>query len=168
MNKKKKETNGGGSATSVAASHVLTLDESMSAYRPQTTKTGNLPNISFILRKPENLGTEMKAVASTSCNGPIIHLEIQEGKDNIQGIRRSAGWQRARSWGEVRTSREWWTLARRAESTKAKRKTKIESMRLTLVFLSLKWARWDIANHQSRNTAQRWHWTDVLTWQRTN
>ena len=32
------------------------FDESMSAYRPRTTKTGNLPNLSFILRKPEPLG----------------------------------------------------------------------------------------------------------------
>ena len=68
----------------VAASRVLTLDESMSAFRPQTSKTGNLPNISFILRKPEDLGTELKAVASTSCNGPILHLEVQEGKENMK------------------------------------------------------------------------------------
>ena len=68
----------------VAASRVLTLDESMSAFRPQTSKTGNLPNISFILRKPENLGTELKAVASTSCNGPILFLEVQEGKDPMK------------------------------------------------------------------------------------
>ena len=64
----------------VASSRVKTLDESMSAFRPQKTKTGNLPNISFILRKPKNLGTELKSIASTSANGPIIHAEIQEGK----------------------------------------------------------------------------------------
>ena len=64
----------------VAASRIKTLDESMSAFRPQTRKTGNLPNISFILRKPEPLGTELKTVASTTCNGPIIHAEVQEGK----------------------------------------------------------------------------------------
>ena len=68
----------------VASSRVLTLDESMSAFRPQLSKTGNLPNISFILRKPENLGTELKAVASTTCNGPIIHLEVQEGKNAMK------------------------------------------------------------------------------------
>ncbi len=33
-----------------------TADESMSAYRPRTTKLGGLPNISFVLRKPEPLG----------------------------------------------------------------------------------------------------------------
>jgi len=31
-------------------------DESMSAYRPRTTKLGDLPNISFVMRKPEPLG----------------------------------------------------------------------------------------------------------------
>ena len=64
----------------VAASRVKTMDESMSAYRPQTRKTGNLPNISYILRKPEPLGTELKTVASIGSNGPIIYAEIQEGK----------------------------------------------------------------------------------------
>ena len=68
----------------VAASRVLTLDESMSAFRPQTEKSGNLPNISYIMRKPENLGTELKAVSSTSCNGPMIYLEVQEGKEGMR------------------------------------------------------------------------------------
>jgi hypothetical protein len=47
----------------VAASARKTLDESMSAYRPRTSKTGGWPNISFILRKPEPLGTEFKVIA---------------------------------------------------------------------------------------------------------
>ena len=64
----------------VASSRTKTLDESMSAYRPQTAKTGNLPNISFILRKPKNLGTELKTIATKGCNGAMIHAEIQEGK----------------------------------------------------------------------------------------
>jgi len=33
-----------------------TADESMSSYRPRTTKLGGLPNISFVMRKPEPLG----------------------------------------------------------------------------------------------------------------
>ena len=70
--------------STIASSRIKTLDESMSAYRPQTKKTGNLPNISFILRKPENLGTELKTVASTGSNGPIIFAEIQEGKDGMK------------------------------------------------------------------------------------
>lgn len=68
----------------VASSRVKTLDESMSAFRPQTTKTGNLPNISFILRKPEPLGTELKTVASKGSNGPIIWAEVQEGKTGMK------------------------------------------------------------------------------------
>jgi hypothetical protein len=49
----------------VAASVRKVLDESMSAWCPQTTPTGGLPNISFILRKPEPLGTEFKCIACT-------------------------------------------------------------------------------------------------------
>jgi hypothetical protein len=39
------------------------LDESMSSYQPRTTATGSLPNISFIFRKPDPLGTEFKCAA---------------------------------------------------------------------------------------------------------
>jgi hypothetical protein len=34
---------------------ILVVDESMSAFAPHTSKTGGLPNISFIKRKPEHL-----------------------------------------------------------------------------------------------------------------
>ena len=44
----------------VASSVIMTLDESMSAWRPRTSSAGGLPNISFILRKPRPLGTEFK------------------------------------------------------------------------------------------------------------
>jgi hypothetical protein len=47
----------------IAASVIKLLDESMSAWRPRKSKTGGLPNISFILRKPEPLGTEFKSMA---------------------------------------------------------------------------------------------------------
>jgi hypothetical protein len=47
----------------VAASVIKLLDETMSAWRPRKNKTGGLPNISFILRKPEPLGTEFKTMA---------------------------------------------------------------------------------------------------------
>ena len=46
----------------VAASAKKVLDELMSAWKPQTTKTGGLPHLSFILRKPEPLGTEFKCI----------------------------------------------------------------------------------------------------------
>lgn len=47
----------------LAASVVKVLDESMSAWRPRTTKAGGLPHLSLIARKPEPLGTEFKTVA---------------------------------------------------------------------------------------------------------
>jgi hypothetical protein len=52
------------------------LDESMSSYRPRTTATGSLPNISFIFRKPEPLGTEFKCAACPII-GTMKCLEIQ-------------------------------------------------------------------------------------------
>ena len=48
----------------VQAPNIRVLDESMSAFRPRTTKTGNLTYLSFILRKPEPLGTEFKTLAA--------------------------------------------------------------------------------------------------------
>ena len=67
----------------IAPGFVKVLDESMSAWCPQTTKTGGLPAISFVLRKPEPLGTELKvkADAETKIN---LKLEIQEGKEAMQ------------------------------------------------------------------------------------
>ena len=35
-------------------------------------------------RKPKNLGTELKTVASRDCNGPMIHAEVQEGKTSMK------------------------------------------------------------------------------------
>ena len=68
----------------IASSRVKTMDESMSAFKPRTTKTGNLPNISYIMRKPQPLGTELKTVASKGSNGPMIWAEVQEGKIGMQ------------------------------------------------------------------------------------
>jgi hypothetical protein len=43
----------------VQISKWLVIDETMSAWRPRTTPTGGLPNLSFILRKPEPLGKSL-------------------------------------------------------------------------------------------------------------
>jgi hypothetical protein len=43
-----------------AASRLMVLNESMSAYCPWTTQPGGLPHLSFIGRKPEPLGTDFK------------------------------------------------------------------------------------------------------------
>jgi len=50
-------------AKMIVASVIKLLDESMSAWCPRKDKTGGLPNIPFILRKPEPLGTEFKSIA---------------------------------------------------------------------------------------------------------
>ncbi len=58
---------------------MLVLDEIMSAWRPQTTPTGGLPNVSFIPRKPEPLGTEFKTVCC-GVTGVMLFVEVQKGK----------------------------------------------------------------------------------------
>ena len=66
----------------ILPSEIIAVDESMSAFRPQTTSTGRFPNISFIARKPENLGTEFK---SSVCPvlGVMMFLELQRGKNGM-------------------------------------------------------------------------------------
>jgi hypothetical protein len=60
------------------------MDKSMSSFRPQTSKTGNLPHLSFILRKPKPLGTKFKRreFKNMVCGATrmMLALEIQEGK----------------------------------------------------------------------------------------
>ena len=51
------------------------LDESMSPWKPQSSATGNLPHLSYIMRKPK----EFKLVACAA-TGIMLHLEIQQGK----------------------------------------------------------------------------------------
>lgn len=46
---------------------------------------GNLPNISFIARKPEPLGTEFKTVCD-AVTGLMLHLEIQRGKAGMSRL----------------------------------------------------------------------------------
>jgi hypothetical protein len=58
------------------------LDESMSSFRPCTTKLGGLPNISFILRKPEPIGTKFKTSVCPKLN-VMSHMELCEGKEGM-------------------------------------------------------------------------------------
>ena len=44
----------------IAASIDIVLDESMSPFKPRTTATSVLPNVSFMFRKPKPLGIELK------------------------------------------------------------------------------------------------------------
>ncbi|KAL7425984.1 hypothetical protein ACHAXM_000719 [Skeletonema potamos] len=60
-------------ARKVAASYCKVHDESMSALKPRTTKTGGLPFLSFILRKPKPIGTEFKATACTETGKCFVY-----------------------------------------------------------------------------------------------
>ncbi len=65
----------------VASSIWKIFDESMSAFRPQTTPTGNLPHLSFVERKPEPLGTEFKTCCCSE-TGIMLSLEVVRGKSD--------------------------------------------------------------------------------------
>ena len=65
----------------MSGSGIFVFDESMSAFRPRTTKNGNLPHLSWIMRKPEPLGTEFKSV-SEAVTGVMMALEITRSKDD--------------------------------------------------------------------------------------
>ena len=58
----------------------------MCAWRPRQTKLGNLPNISYIIRKPEPLGTEFKTVCCP-ITGVMTYMEIQRGKEGMKNMR---------------------------------------------------------------------------------
>jgi hypothetical protein len=73
----------------VMSSFEKVLDELMSAFRPQTRKTGDLPNLSFIPRKPEPLGAEFKCICC-AITGIMIWIELQRGKDGMRAAEYSA------------------------------------------------------------------------------
>lgn len=62
-------------------SNISVFDETMSAWCPQTSFTGGLPNISNIQRKPEPLGTEAKSAVSGGDLRVMRYLEIMKGKE---------------------------------------------------------------------------------------
>jgi len=66
----------------VNTSFMQTLDKSMSEFCPQTRTTGNLPHLSFILHKLENLWTKFKVVMCP-ITGIILFLEIQKGHEKM-------------------------------------------------------------------------------------
>ena len=86
-------------------SNHLCMDEMMAAYRPRKTKTGGLPNLTSIPRKPEPLGTEYKCVACSRTN-VTLYLELQRGKEGMKGTKyhRHLG---ATAACSVRLSEEW-------------------------------------------------------------
>jgi hypothetical protein len=58
--------------------HYAVLDESMSGWRPKTTATGGLPNITFEPRKPVNLGTMIRNGCECR-SGIMVHHDIVKG-----------------------------------------------------------------------------------------
>jgi len=69
----------------ISASHVLVFDESMSSFIPRTTKTGGLPNLLYVCRKPELLGTEFKNIVDGMIV-TMIWLEIQEVEHRMRAL----------------------------------------------------------------------------------
>ena len=72
--------------THVILSFVKVLDETMSAFQPRSTKTGGLPNLTWLLRKPEPLGTEFKTVCC-AITGLMTVMETQRGRDGMKDIK---------------------------------------------------------------------------------
>jgi len=75
------------------APNIKVLDEMMSAWRPQTRNSGNLPSLSFILRKPEPLGTGFKDMTAGEEFGMFendyeFHTRIQRMEHIIKHIPR--------------------------------------------------------------------------------
>ena len=60
--------------------NITCLDESMVAWKPQTTFTGGLPNISHIDHKPEDIGCEQKTAASSGPLSVMRFIEVNKGK----------------------------------------------------------------------------------------
>jgi hypothetical protein len=74
----------------VRAGVTKTADETMSGFRPRTTKYGipPIPHISLISRKPVDLGTEFKNIGDAE-TGIMLHLEVQRGKEPMKQLQYS-------------------------------------------------------------------------------
>ena len=70
----------------IAASFLKVGDESMREIRFRTTAKGNLPHLSYVLRKPETLGNKFKIV-SCSVTGALLFIEVQRGKEGMKDSR---------------------------------------------------------------------------------
>lgn len=60
----------------------LTEDESMIAFRPQTSATGDAPHLTSLPLKPEDLGFELKNIGC-GVTGVIVYQELQEGQKRM-------------------------------------------------------------------------------------
>lgn len=69
-----------GKRQDLVSSTYLVLDESMSAWRPKTSKFGGLPNITYEQRKPKPLGTMLKnGVEATT--GIMVYQDVVQQKE---------------------------------------------------------------------------------------
>ena len=59
------------------------VDETMCAFKPQKTKTGGLPNITYIFTKPEPLGSEFKN-GCCARSGVMLFMELQRGRKGMK------------------------------------------------------------------------------------
>ena len=66
----------------VKGGSYFVVDEFMSSFRPRNSKTGGLPHLSYISRKPEPLGTEFKNI--TNSLGMQLFAELQESGDKMR------------------------------------------------------------------------------------
>ena len=68
----------------VFAHFFKVADETMSAFLLQMMKNGNLPYLSWIQRKLEDLGTELKTMCC-SVTRNMLHKEMQRSKEGTFG-----------------------------------------------------------------------------------
>ena len=63
----------------IRPSNLLVFDESIFPFRPQISSTGNLPHLTYLPGKPQDLGPEAK-VLMCSFVGCVLKIELMEGK----------------------------------------------------------------------------------------
>jgi hypothetical protein len=68
---------------------MLLLDESMSGWRPKSTKLGGFPNITYKPRKPKPLGTMFKngveCISGVLATQDVVQLPEQQSAKTFNG-----------------------------------------------------------------------------------
>ena len=76
--------------STVEASARKVVDECMSAFQPRTTPSSSLPHITFVLRKPKPLGTELKV--------SVLLLYNDTASPKVFSLLSFTGGRRCRDW----------------------------------------------------------------------
>ena len=71
--------------SNIVTSYLKVGYESMSSLQFCTTSKGDLPQLSYVFRKPGPLGTELNTV-SCFATGDLILLKIQRGEEGMKSI----------------------------------------------------------------------------------